>query len=93
MRSLRNVSLYVPRRFAEYKLQIPLNYIVNSEIQFCRSFDMPTKEFPAMLQMMEKGRLQPGRLVTKRISLEEIGSAFEEMTNFSGIGVTVVTEF
>lgn len=75
------------------RLKIPVNDIVSKEIQFNGSFGMPVSEFPGMLQMVEKKRLEPGKLVTKTISLEGIDEAFHDMTTFSGLGVTVITDF
>ncbi|MCO7176002.1 zinc-dependent alcohol dehydrogenase family protein [Sporolactobacillus kofuensis] len=74
-------------------LKIPVNDIVRREIQFKGSFGMPISEFPGMLQMVEKKRLEPGELVTKTISLEDIDKAIHDMTTFSGFGVSVVTKF
>lgn len=74
-------------------LNIPLNDIVSREIQFSGSFGMPISEYPTMLQMVEKKRLHPGKLVTDTISLNGIDKVFNDMSNFSGLGVTVVTQF
>lgn len=73
--------------------EIPINILVTKEVQFIGSFGMPVPEYPTMLQLVEKGRLSPGKLVTKTISLEEINTAFEDMNTYAGIGVTVVNQF
>lgn len=75
------------------QFQLPINMIVQNEIEFKGSFGMPVPEYPTLLQMVEKGRLQPGKLVTKTIALEEVGHELELMNHYSGIGVTVVDRF
>jgi propanol-preferring alcohol dehydrogenase len=74
-------------------LKIPLNDIVSREIRFSGSFGMPISEYPGMLQMVEKKRLQPGKLVTNTISLGGIDNVFKDMSHFAGLGVEVVTQY
>lgn len=74
-------------------LNIPLNDIISREIQFSGSFGMPISEYPTMLQMVEKKRLQPGKLVTETISLNGIDNVFHDMTKFASMGVSVITDF
>ncbi|RYM02750.1 alcohol dehydrogenase [Sporolactobacillus sp. THM7-7] len=75
------------------KLRLPVNVIVRNEIQFSGCLGMSISEFASMLQMVEKKRLQPGKLVTKTISLEGINRTFKDMSNFASVGVTIVTQF
>jgi propanol-preferring alcohol dehydrogenase len=97
VKSLRKQGRHVQIGMTSYEnggmVELPLNLIVENEIQIAGSFGMPVPEFPAMLQMVAKRRLEPGKLVTKTISLEELGDAFQDMSNFSGVGVTVVNRF
>ncbi|MGG1674356.1 zinc-binding dehydrogenase [Neobacillus sp. NRS-1170] len=74
-------------------LQLPINFILATEVQIIGSVGMPLPEYPAMLQMVENGRLSPGKLVTKKISLDEINIALEDMNNYAGVGVTVINQF
>ncbi|EFM08553.1 Alcohol dehydrogenase zinc-binding domain protein [Paenibacillus curdlanolyticus YK9] len=72
---------------------VPVNLIMMNELSLLGSVSMPIPEYREMLQMVEKGKLNPGRLVTKQIALDDINSAFEDMTNYAGFGLTVVTKF
>jgi len=47
----------------------------------------------AMLAMIQSGKLTPGGLVGRTISLEESMEALTSMDRFEGAGATVVTEF
>lgn len=75
------------------RLELPVNFIVENEIRMCGSFGMPIPEYDALLQMVARGTLKPGRLVTRTISLEQVAQALQDMSTFAGVGVTVVTEF
>lgn len=46
--------------------------------------------FSALLGMIAAGRLDPSRLITRRIALSEAGVALEAMNTYSGVGVTVI---
>ncbi|RYM06503.1 alcohol dehydrogenase [Sporolactobacillus sp. THM7-7] len=89
----RHVQIGMTQFGDKGNLKLPINDIVSRELQFNGSFGMPITEFPGMLQMVEKKRLQPGKLVTGTIDLDGIDDAFHDMTTFSGLGVTVITQF
>lgn len=73
---------------------IPVNLVTMKEIQLIGSVSMPIPEYRDMLNMVQTGKLQPGKMVTKQISLDDINTAFDDMTNFAGgAGITVVTKF
>ncbi|QHT60971.1 zinc-dependent alcohol dehydrogenase family protein [Paenibacillus lycopersici] len=72
---------------------VPLNLMIMNELTIAGSVSMPIPEYREMLQMVETGKLEPGKLVTKQIALEEINAAFDDMTNYAGFGVTVITKF
>ncbi|WP_353948331.1 zinc-dependent alcohol dehydrogenase family protein [Sporolactobacillus sp. Y61] len=97
IRSLNKKGRHVQIGMTSFKnegmLNIPLNEIVDREIQFSGSFGMPISEYPRMLQMVEKQRLHPGKLVTAKISLGNVDTVFNDMSKYAGIGVSVVTDF
>ncbi len=49
--------------------------------------------FPALFGMVTSGRIDPARLVTRRISLEESGAALAAMDGYASAGVTVIDRF
>ena len=49
--------------------------------------------FPALFAMIESGRIDPTRLVTRRIGLEGAGAALAAMDRFEGVGITVIDRF
>ncbi|MFT8872377.1 MAG: zinc-dependent alcohol dehydrogenase family protein [Sporolactobacillus sp.] len=89
----RHVQIGMTAFGREGMLKLPINDLIAREISFNGSFGMPIQEYTGMLHMVEKKYLRPARLITRAISLEGIDAAFNDMTTFSGMGVTVVDEF
>jgi Zn-dependent alcohol dehydrogenases len=74
-------------------ISIPVDYMVMNEIQFMTALGMPVHRFKDLLPLVEQGRLTPGKMVNREISLSEVNSIFEGMSNFSIKGTFVVTKF
>ena len=72
---------------------VPMHKVIANELEILGSHGMQAFEYAPMLQMIESGKLQPQRLIGKRISLEESLQALVEMDQFRGIGVTVIDQF
>jgi threonine dehydrogenase-like Zn-dependent dehydrogenase len=72
---------------------VPIDLIVNKEIQLLGSRGMPVTEFPAMLRMVAAGHLDPGKLVTRRVPLEETGEVIAAMDDYETLGFTVIDRF
>ncbi len=49
--------------------------------------------FDAMLQMVQSGKLAPGKLVSRTVPLEEAGSVLAAMDSFATVGVTVIDRY
>jgi threonine dehydrogenase-like Zn-dependent dehydrogenase len=54
---------------------------------------MQAPRFGAMLNMVEQGKLAPGKLVNKRISLEEVSGVLENMDKYGTVGVVVINRY
>jgi D-arabinose 1-dehydrogenase-like Zn-dependent alcohol dehydrogenase len=74
-------------------VNIPIDLIVLKELQLIGSLGMASHRFAAMIPLVARGSLTPGKMVTKTISLSEVSGVFEDMTTFSNTGTFVVTEF
>lgn len=71
--------------------KIPLLDIVyGRQISLMGTRGLPASRFPALLEMVADGRLDPARLVTKRITLNEVGAAIAAMDSYTGSGITVI---
>src|SRR5215471_11358311 len=74
-------------------IALPIDVIVLKEISITGSLGMAAPRFPSMLRMVEKGKLAPGKLVNRRIGIEEASAVIEGMDKFAGVGVTVIEKY
>jgi alcohol dehydrogenase len=69
---------------------VPMELVVARELQLRGSHGLAAHAYPAMLALVEDGRLRPELLVTRRIGLDEAGAALAAMSAGGPAGVTVV---
>jgi len=75
------------------EIPVPIDLLVLKEAAIIGTVGMPAPRFEAMLQMVEAGKLAPGRLVSKRVPLEEAGAVVESMDRYATVGVTVIDRY
>ena len=69
---------------------LPMDQVVAKELEILGSHGMQAHRYPAMLEMIRAGKLDPARLIGRRIQLEEVTSALPAMENDPSVGVTIV---
>ena len=70
---------------------VPMARVIALELEILGSHGMPAHDYGQLLSMVEAGRLRPDLLVTRRIGLDEAGSALAAMGEPGHpAGVTVV---
>jgi alcohol dehydrogenase len=72
---------------------IPMDKVIAKELEIFGSHGMQAYKYPALLAMIQAGKLSPRKLVGKRISLDESLDDLVNMDNFAAIGVTVIDKF
>jgi len=70
---------------------IPMGRVIAYELELLGSHGMPAYRFEAVFGLMASGRLQPGKLIQRRIPLAASIEALVEMDRFLSPGVTVIT--
>ena len=75
------------------EIALPIDLIVLREATVIGSLGMQAPRFGAMLDMVEKGKLAPGKLVHQRIKLEEVSGVLENMDRYANVGVTVIDRY
>ncbi|WP_374652855.1 zinc-dependent alcohol dehydrogenase family protein [Dongia sp.] len=70
-----------------------LETVYSRQISIMGTRGIPASRFPAILGMIGAGRLDPAKLVTRRIELGEAGAALAALDRFQGAGVTVIDRF
>jgi D-arabinose 1-dehydrogenase-like Zn-dependent alcohol dehydrogenase len=75
------------------EVALPIDLIVLKELSIIGSLGMQAPRFPAMLRMVEAGKLKPGKLVHRTIPLEEAGGVLASMDKYGTVGVTVINKY
>jgi alcohol dehydrogenase len=70
-----------------------LDLVYARQISIMGTRGIAASRFPALFGMIESGRMDPGRLVTRTIALEEAGDALAAMDGYGGVGITVIDRF
>lgn len=73
--------------------KIPMDKVVSQELEILGSHGMQAFRYTEMFEMIKSGKLNPGLLVGKTISLEEVPEALVNMNKFENVGVTVINKF
>jgi len=72
---------------------LPMDRVVGWELEIRGSHGMQAHRYPAMLEMMRAGKLQPQKLLGKRLTLDEAPAALMRMGTESDPGISVITSF
>lgn len=89
----RHLRLGLSSKRQQGSIALPVDLMLFKELQLIGSIGMPAWRYPAMLRMVEAGRLHPGRLVTGTIPIAEAGATLSRMGSYSGVGMTVITQW
>ncbi len=73
--------------------KIPMAQVIGNELEIYGSHGMQAYEYDKMLQMILTEQLDPKKLISKTVSLEESTSILENMNNFNNSGVIVIDTF
>ncbi|NHN47804.1 zinc-dependent alcohol dehydrogenase family protein [Halostella sp. JP-L12] len=75
------------------EVPLPTDAMVMQEIDFLGSFGMPPNRYGEIFRMVERGKLDPGAIVSETVSLDEVPEQIASMSDFDTVGIPVVTEF
>jgi len=73
--------------------RIPMDRVLANELEIVGSHGMQAHRYPEMLTMIGQGRLNPEKLIARKISLDDAPQALVGMDRFSHAGVTVINQF
>ena len=89
----RHVQIGLPLdQHAEPPLPL-LDLVYARQITIMGTRGIAASRFPALFAMIAAGRIDPARLVTGTIALDQAGAALAAMDGYSGVGVTVIDRF
>ncbi len=69
---------------------IAMARVIAWELEIIGSHGMAARDYPAMLSMIESGKLDPSKFIKKRITLEEAPKALQEMDSQIQDGITII---
>jgi len=72
---------------------LPVDLTVREELEFVGSKGMQPSRYDELVRMVERGRLDPTKVVSRTVSLEDAGGVLQAMTNYENDGIAVITEF
>jgi alcohol dehydrogenase len=75
------------------RVALPMDIILAHELNILGSHGMQAYRYAPMLKMIRDGRLKPHHLPIRRISLDQCPREMVESGKFTGVGITVITEF
>ncbi len=94
LRSLRKLGRHVQIGQPLEKHATPpiplLETVYARQISILGTRGIAASRFSSLLGMIAGGRLDPARMITRRIALPEAGAALAEMNGYTAVGVTVI---
>lgn len=72
---------------------IPVDKVIGRELEIIGSHGMQAHRYPAMLEMIRRGRLQPEKLIGRAVTLIEATQELMKMNESNAVGVTVINKF
>jgi alcohol dehydrogenase len=77
----------------ERSVPVPMSRVISHELELAGVHGMAVRHYPALLDEIAAGRLDPGRLVGATVPLERAGEELAAMTGYARHGATVITTF
>jgi alcohol dehydrogenase len=77
----------------ERSVPIPMSRVISQELALAGVHGMAVRHYPALLEAITAGRLDPARLVGATVALEQAGEELAAMGGFARHGATVITRF
>lgn len=72
---------------------LPMGRVIAFELEILGSHGMSAIDYPAMLELVASGQVDPGRLIGRSISLSEAPRVLAEMGQFRSDGITLIEDF
>jgi D-arabinose 1-dehydrogenase-like Zn-dependent alcohol dehydrogenase len=77
----------------ERSVPVPMSRVISHELELAGVHGMAVRHYPALLDAIGAGRLEPARLVGTTVALKQAGEELAAMGGFARHGATVITRF
>ncbi|WP_257297953.1 zinc-dependent alcohol dehydrogenase family protein [Haloarchaeobius sp. FL176] len=75
------------------EVSLPVDTMVTDEREFYGAYGIPPNEYDEIFRMMGTGKLEPGRIVSETVSLEEVPGVVEGLGDYETVGIPVCDGF
>lgn len=75
------------------EISLPVDTMTFKEISFIGSLGCPPASYAGMLGLIAEGRLEPKRLVTKTVSIDDTSDVLASMSEYGTMGFQVITSW
>ncbi|GAB3683482.1 zinc-dependent alcohol dehydrogenase family protein [Salinarchaeum chitinilyticum] len=75
------------------ELSLPVDQMTLQEIDFHGSYGMPLVRYDELFRLIERGTLEPQKIIGETLSLDEAPQTLASMDDFETIGIPVINEF
>ena len=89
----RHVQVGLTSQEERGQVAIPLDALITGEWEVVGSKGNPQPDYPELLALVARRKLNPARLVTRQIALSDVTDTLERMTRFDTVGFEVITRF
>jgi alcohol dehydrogenase len=72
--------------------QLPMEVVYRRQLTLLGSRGMAARSFGALLEMIAEKRIDPARLITRRVTLERAGEVLAGMDRFEELGIAVIDQ-
>jgi alcohol dehydrogenase len=73
------------------EVSLPTDWMTRHEVSFLGARGMPPTSASTLLSLLDSDAVDPGALVTKTVSLDEVPGRLAAMTDYDTVGVEVMT--
>ena len=77
----------------ERSVPVPMSRVISHELELAGVHGMAVRHYPALLDAITAGTLDPARLVGATVALQEAGAELAAMGGYARDGATVITSF
>jgi len=72
---------------------IPMDRVIADELELLGSHGMQAVAYQQMFALIASGKIDPGKLIQKRLKLSEAGKALVTMNQYAVAGIQLITDF
>ncbi|MFQ5880763.1 MAG: zinc-binding dehydrogenase [Dehalococcoidia bacterium] len=88
----RHVQIGLTTQAEKGFVSLPVDLITAMEIEFIGCLVLKQSGYPEMLAMVESGKVDPHKVVSRTVPIEEASSVVESMTDFGTLGMVIINQ-